>query len=592
MYSTRLGMKSNPSWARWLAIVTVYTAVWGIVACGSQSDPGDSSTHFWQTCDADEECGDNYQCLCGRCTESCNRSNDCRAPQAACIAVTGLGECRLEGNVCAAPTATDEHSDAGGAASVGATTSNAAESMPTSDVAPNSTIGGSSSAGSNDPTSPDSTNSESGSDTDDTMAPTPSPWSSIIDVEPADNFAFAPLVTVDSEGNAMVMWSVGIAETGYSLMANTHRGEAGWGDEVQLATGPNFLSRQCMSSNRDGATIASWVAESETGSQLWAALFESETGWSQSTAIGAQSVQINDVGCARDAAGNATLVWTPNDGIKAMLNAARFDALVGWGEPERLDQTDANASTLSLALDGSGNALVFWNAWLGDADELWANRYVVSQGWQVPVRMPSTPGLRVLEVDLALTDTGEGVGLWSEQANDGTQSTILAIPFTSEGTWEEPEVLASGTDALSNPSVGLTGSQSAVATWEAFRSTGGVRENRIFARTKKETGWEEPVLLAEDAAWVSLASSPAGYAISAWRTPLDYMVDGDVVVARYDQQLGWGDAVVLSEDIAGDSSSIYASVNDNGQACLVWEQSVDDPGGHIMFSRNSDLSSN
>jgi hypothetical protein len=182
-----------------------------------------------------------------------------------------------------------------------------------------------------------------------------------------------------------------------------------------------------------------------------------------------------------------------------------------------------------------------------------------------------------------MTNAGDGVGLWSEQTNDGTQNTLLAIAVTSDGTWQEAEVLASGTDGFSNARVGVIGPQAAVAVWEAFRPTGVVGENRIFARTRNEAGWQEPRLLAEDAAWVLLAVSPTGHAVAAWRTPLDYMVDGDVVVAHYNhQQLAWGDALVLNEGMAGDTSSVHASINGNGQACLVWEQSVEDPGGYII----------
>lgn len=589
MYSRGLGRKNNPSWARLLAIVAVCAAGWGFVACGAQHDPGDSSTHFWQTCNADEECGENYQCLCGRCSESCNRPADCSTPQAVCIAASALAECSLEGNVCATQTAIKERPDAGGATSVGtaadsndSATRSDEESIPTSEVTQNSDAADSSTVSS----ASTSTSSDSDPDTTDVAAPTPSLWSPIIDVEPAQNFAFAPLVTVDDEGNSVVMWTVGIAETGYSLVVNTHRADAGWGDEVHLAAGPSFLSRQCMSTSPNGAMIAAWVAESETGSQVWTALFEREAGWSQSTTIGEQSAQINDTGCALDAAGNAIVTWTAHDGTKAVLNAVRFEPVAGWSEPQRLDETDAHVSTSSLALDSAGNALVLWNASRGDADELWANRYLPSEGWQAPVRMPSTPGSRVNGIHLAMTSAGDGVGLWSEQTNDGTQNTLLAIAVTSDGTWQEAEVLASGTDGFSNARVGVIGPQAVVAVWEAFRPTGVVGENRIFARTRNESDWQEPRLLAEDAAWVSLAVSPTGHAVAAWRTPLDYMVDGDVVVAHYNhQQLAWGDALVLNEGMAGDTSSVHASINGNGQACLVWEQSVEDPGGYIMFTR-------
>ena len=63
------------------------------------------------------------------------------------------------------------------------------------------------------------------------------------------------------------------------------------------------------------------------------------------------------------------------------------------------------------------------------------------------------------------------------------------------------------------------------------------------------------------------------------------------MVAQYDRQRGWGEALVLSEDLPGDALGVYPSVNDNGQACVVWQQADDDLGGHILFTRADGLSS-
>src|SRR5690348_13100018 len=57
-----------------------------LAACSSQGDPGgDSSTHFWRDCHADEQCGTDYQCLCGHCSSACNRDADCSLLGAVCV---------------------------------------------------------------------------------------------------------------------------------------------------------------------------------------------------------------------------------------------------------------------------------------------------------------------------------------------------------------------------------------------------------------------------------------------------------------------------------------------------------------------------
>ncbi len=68
------------------------------------------------------------------------------------------------------------------------------------------------------------------------------------------------------------------------------------------------------------------------------------------------------------------------------------------------------------------------------------------------------------------------------------------------------------------------------------------------------------------------------------------MVDGDIVVAQFSEQLGWGDANTLVEDIAGDSVAVNASINDNAQACVVWQQVIQNQQDNILSVCSDDRS--
>ncbi len=195
-------------WAtRRCAVVLLWVGVCGMVACASKSDPGgDSATHFWETCDQDEQCGANYQCLCGRCSEYRDRNTDCSAKQAVCVAAADLPQCSIEVNLCAAQTAIDARVDAGGTdtSTQAASTSTADDSVSqgndetqSTDVALNSDAG---TTASSDSQGADN-NSASESTTD---AGTPSSlWGPILGIETSDSFAFAPVVTLDAEGNPL-----------------------------------------------------------------------------------------------------------------------------------------------------------------------------------------------------------------------------------------------------------------------------------------------------------------------------------------------------------------------------------------------------
>jgi hypothetical protein len=181
-------------------------------------------------------------------------------------------------------------------------------------------------------------------------------------------------------------------------------------------------------------------------------------------------------------------------------------------------------------------------------------------------------------VDVALNGLGEGIGVWTEQAHDGSQSAAWAASFTADGNWTEPQSLQTGSDALSGLAVGLTDSSVALVVWEALTQGEAARQNRIFTRRRANALWSAPETLAEDAAHVSLAVSRRGPAVAVWRTPLDYMIDGDIAGAVFEEGTGFGASTVFAEGSAGDSVGAWASINDEGRARVVWQHDVDQLG--------------
>lgn len=87
-------------------LVTLASVLAG-ASCGSRlEDKGgtDSSTHFWDSCSSDSECGDANECICGRCTKSCEQSTDCSGESVTCIAASARLSCGIDELVCAPGT--------------------------------------------------------------------------------------------------------------------------------------------------------------------------------------------------------------------------------------------------------------------------------------------------------------------------------------------------------------------------------------------------------------------------------------------------------------------------------------------------------
>lgn len=91
--SPRLGL------ARLLALGAILSG------CGAQVGPGnDSTTHFWQECVTDSECGTGSSCFCGRCSTNCGGDSECDA-QAVCRSAALLLDCEESDYICVHKTA-------------------------------------------------------------------------------------------------------------------------------------------------------------------------------------------------------------------------------------------------------------------------------------------------------------------------------------------------------------------------------------------------------------------------------------------------------------------------------------------------------
>lgn len=88
--------------AQWAALA------FGFVFLSCSADPGagnDSTTHFWETCGADAECGSHEQCICGRCTKACEADDNCIGADLQCVGSLPALECDPPHKVCAPTSA-------------------------------------------------------------------------------------------------------------------------------------------------------------------------------------------------------------------------------------------------------------------------------------------------------------------------------------------------------------------------------------------------------------------------------------------------------------------------------------------------------
>jgi hypothetical protein len=566
------------------ARIAVSLALLGVAGCGARVDPtGDSSTHFWQTCADAAECGNGYECICGRCTKECASESEC-PDVAACGVAAQYLDCEVDRKVCAhtgmGSATTGEDADASSVVDASSTTleSNNRDADVLVNLNDTSTFTGIESIQSPTQTPDDSASSRGATSTSTvTKEPPKGPqWSAAESLEDYDGSAWSAAAVADSIGNIVAIWIENDDATStYGIAASRYTPKGGWGLREPLVEEDSFVTTLCADSSRSGNVVVAWVADDVGISAAWATTYAPSSGWSTPTPLGPELGQITETDCAVDDAGNVTVIWSQSTGSYPALYGSRFAVGDTQATYELVSGAASNLFHLNLAADNAGNAVAVWNHWEGQEGQVWANRFVAGGNWEEPTPLDSSRGATLRDLDVSLDAVGNGRAVWGEEAADGSFYEIKSSAFKLEEGWSDAEFVAAGTGVPFYTKIGLDDAGNAVVAWEEWSQVPELPpENDVRVRhyTPNE-GWEASGAFdAADITEMSLSVTGDGQALISWRTPYAGDVDG-VVQSRYlSPQTGWLTAGQLVNDALGDVDWPRSALSEAGIGAVVWVQ--------------------
>jgi len=199
------------------------------------------------------------------------------------------------------------------------------------------------------------------------------------DSEDASN----PQVSADSSGNATVVWAQHDGNH-YRIWSNRFVVGVGWGNAERIETndlGEDATGPQ-VSVDSSGNAIVVWYKDRDTTSMV------NEDIWSNRYAVGlgwgtAELIETDDSGRAcyprvsTDVAGNAIAVWCQYDGSRFNILANRYAIGTGWGTAELIETSYSGAYYPQVSMDISGDAIAVWHQEAGDNNDIWSNRYIL-----------------------------------------------------------------------------------------------------------------------------------------------------------------------------------------------------------------------
>lgn len=303
-------------------------------------------------------------------------------------------------------------------------------------------------------------------------------WATSVPIETGTaGDALVPTVALDASGNGLAVWRQ-FDGARADVWANRYTASTtSWSTAILIEsddTGNADAPQIAMDSN--GNAMAVWSQKVFTWNSILANRFDASTGsWGTATLV-----EISDSSNARfpkvavDTTGNAVAVWR-EDTMPSRISSNRFNVGAGtWGTAVLIDTGASTATMPDVAMDGAGNAFAAWR----QGDDAMANRFNAGTGtWGTPVLIETNNmgPEGVYDVVIAADTVGNAIAAWDQF--DGIQRNIFANRYSvATGTWGTAAVIetdnagqARSVRIASNPSTG-----SALAVWTQ-EDAGGLR---------------------------------------------------------------------------------------------------------------------
>lgn len=287
--------------------------------------------------------------------------------------------------------------------------------------------------------------------------------------------AVVPTVVLDANGNGLAVWRQ-FDGSRADVWANRYTASTtSWGTAAVIEsddTGNADAPQIAMDSN--GNAVAVWSQKVFAWNSILANRFDASNGsWGTATLV-----ETNDSSNAKfpkvavDATGNAVAVWR-EDTMPSRIASNRFNVGAGtWGLPALIDTGASIATMPEVAMDGAGNAFAVWT----QGDDAMANRFNAGTGtWGAPalIETNNVGPEGVYDVVITADTAGNAIAVWDQF--DGIQRNIFANRYTMDtDTWGTAAVIetdnagpARSVRIASNPSTG-----SALAVWAQDDGTG------------------------------------------------------------------------------------------------------------------------
>lgn len=171
--------------------------------------------------------------------------------------------------------------------------------------------------------------------------------------------ASSPVVAVDALGNALTVWSQ-YDGTNFTIQASYLPFGGSWGTPVVLSTAGNNAYVPYVAMNTAGKAVAVWIGYDGSEYAAQAAYMTSGGTWSSLTTLSPGGYNVGYVAAAIDSSGNATAIWSHDNGSNASIHSSTMPKGGSWGSMLDVSTAGNNAYLPVIGVDSTGNKVAAW----------------------------------------------------------------------------------------------------------------------------------------------------------------------------------------------------------------------------------------
>lgn len=167
-----------------------------------------------------------------------------------------------------------------------------------------------------------------------------------------------PDLAINSNDEVFATWDI----TGY-IQANRYASGSGWGSPVNISSQSSGAEDPRVSVDSNGNAMVVWyLVDNASNQDIAANRYVNGTGWETEQIINASTDSAKFPQVALDNHGNAIAVWEEHDGSKLSVYTNRYISGSGWGTVVTLDSISGYATDPKVVMDKNGKTIAIWNS--------------------------------------------------------------------------------------------------------------------------------------------------------------------------------------------------------------------------------------